>query len=264
MKPGGHDHNDKPSKPGTPSEPSKEVQQAAHASPDAFKALVAKDALSSKLSEIVPIEDERVMAPPPAEVKAVSLANYHEVGGLTRESILLALQEVSDRLGAKGTPGKILLLGGAAMIMKFQNRPGTKDIDAITEPKTVIREVSNEMAEEYGLPDGWLNDAAKGFMPDSSKCSYSAEGMPVFPNLKVLAPSAGMLFAMKALATRIENSPDGEMSRDLKDLRSLAKELGVKNQDDAERIIRAFYPPERIPQRFWYALEEILEEGGAE
>jgi hypothetical protein len=48
------------------------------------------------------------------------------------------------------------------------------------------------------------------------------------------------------------------MSRDLEDLRTLATVLRVQNQDDAERIISAFYPLERIPQRFWYALDDIL------
>lgn len=145
---------------------------------------------------------------------------------------------------------------------KYQNRPGTKDIDAVTDPKTVIQEISYEMAKEHGLPEGWLNDAAKGFMPDPAKCKYSSEGIPQFPHLTVFAPTAEMLFAMKASATRIENSPDGKLSRDMEDLRRLAKELGVQNQEDAERVINAFYPPERIPLRFWYALDEILEKGG--
>ena len=144
------------------------------------------------------------------------------------------------------------------MILLYQNREGTKDIDAITEPKSLINEISIQMAADHDLPDGWLNDAAKGFMPDPELCKYGTEGVPQFPNLTVFVPSPEMLFAMKASATRIEYDPDGKMSRDLEDLRTLAKELGVQNQEDAERIISTFYPLERIPQRFWYALDDIL------
>jgi hypothetical protein len=69
-----------------------------------------------------------------------------------------------------------------------------------------------------------------------------------------------MLFAMKATATRIENDPDGKKSRDLEDLTTLAKVLGIRGREDAERVVSAFYPMDRIPLRFWYALDEILGE----
>jgi len=186
----------------------------------------------------------------------VTLDSYLEAGQLTHESILAALQELSDRMGEKGQHGEILLLGGAAMILAYQNREGTKDIDAIIDPKTVINQITKEMADDHGLPDGWLNDAAKGFVPENTV--QITEGVPQFPYLTVYLPEARALFDMKAQSSRLDPTPTGEESRDMTDLRTLVSVLEIKNQEDAEIAIKQYIPPEKIPLRFWYALDDIL------
>ena len=186
----------------------------------------------------------------------VSLDSYLESGQLTRGSIVAALQELSDRMGEKGQHGEILIIGGAAMILAYQNREGTKDIDAIIDPKTTINKITKEMADYHGLPEGWLNDAAKAFVPENTV--QVTEGVPQFPNLTVYLPEARALFAMKAQSSRLDPTPAGQESRDMIDLRTLVKVLGIQGQDDAEVAIQKYLPPEKIPLRFWYALDEIL------
>ena len=269
MKPGGPKRDgDLPKPAGAPETPPV-VQRGAHATRDASP-VQAQAPLASELAEALPIASG---APGVKDYDqggdhpVVTLDSYRDTGKLTRESIVLALQELSDRLGKTGQHGKILLLGGAAMILIHQNREGTKDIDAITDPKSLIYEISEQMAKEHGLPEGWLNDAAKGFVPEQGKADYTTDGVPQFPNLTVFVTSSEMLFAMKALATRVEPQVDEAQSRDLEDLKTLAQFLGVKDTEDARRIISAFYPLNRIPARFWYVLDEILgkedaDEGG--
>ena len=244
-------------------------QNAAHATPEASP-VQAQAPLASQLAEAFPIASG---APGVKDYNqdgvhpVVTLDSYRDTGKLTKESIVLALQELSDRLGKTGQHGKILLLGGAAMILIHQNREGTKDIDAIIDPKSLIYEISEQMAQEHGLPEGWLNDAAKGFVPEQDKADYTTDGVSQFQNLTVFVSSSEMLFAMKALATRVEPQVDEAQSRDLEDLKTLAQFLGVHDSEDAGRIISAFYPLSRIPARFWYVLDEILgkedtDEGG--
>ena len=66
------------------------------------------------------------------------------------------------RLAEFGVTGRIILAGSAAAILgKWVSRP-TEDVDVIaSEPKlSQIANVIQQVAEELGLPQDWLNDAA--------------------------------------------------------------------------------------------------------
>src|SRR5262249_21735744 len=80
---------------------------------------------------------------------------------LTRATSVEALSRLSNHLKEKGIVGEISLLGGTAMVLAFQARQATKDVDAIFAPAAVMREAARAVAAEMGLPEGWLNDAAK-------------------------------------------------------------------------------------------------------
>jgi hypothetical protein len=75
------------------------------------------------------------------------------------------LQMVGEELAAKGQKGKILLVGGAVMILIVGNRNSTRDIDGSFEDGAqAIREAVSHIAVREGLPTDWLNDGAKGFL----------------------------------------------------------------------------------------------------
>jgi hypothetical protein len=119
---------------------------------------------------------------------------------LTRETILSALQLVSERLRAKNVVGEINLLGGTAMVLAFQARQSTKDVDAIFAPVEEMREAAGFAARELGLPSDWLNDAVKGFASDRPRFK-PAEGLE-FSNLRIQTPVAEYPLAMKVMAAR--------------------------------------------------------------
>ena len=55
------------------------------------------------------------------KIKAAIPISLDPTGKLTKESIINALSELSKRLEEKNEKGKLLIVGGAAMILKFQN-----------------------------------------------------------------------------------------------------------------------------------------------
>lgn len=83
---------------------------------------------------------------------------------MQRVEILDLLTDLGGRLAARGIEGEMYVVGGAAIALAFDEPRSTRDIDAVFEPKTVIYEIAGKLAEERGLPDGWLNDAVKGFL----------------------------------------------------------------------------------------------------
>jgi hypothetical protein len=86
-----------------------------------------------------------------------------------RERILGALKALGEQLLRDGVRGQIFIVGGAAMALAYSTRRVTKDIDAVFEPKSAVHSAAAKVAEDLGLPEDWLNDAVKGFMPGADE-----------------------------------------------------------------------------------------------
>jgi hypothetical protein len=161
------------------------------------------------------------------------------------------LVDLGLRMDARGAQARLFLVGGAAMALSFSRDRVTRDLDGVFEPKAQVYEEAGLMAAEHGLPDGWLNDAVKGLLPDrqppiEGTASFSTKGLDV----GVASPE--YLFAMKAAAARQET--DGE------DLRTLARLLGITTIDDALALVERFYDPGRLSPKTQLLLEDLMAE----
>ncbi len=146
--------------------------------------------------------------------------------------------------------GELLVVGGAVMCLVHEARPSTRDVDAWFRPTRELREAAARVAALAGVPEGWLNDGVKGFLGDRGEFEPYLE----LPNLKVSTARADYLLALKAAAMRI-----GEGFRDEQDLRFLLRAENVETYAQAVEIITRFFEPDQIPQKTWYALEELLQ-----
>ena len=97
---------------------------------------------------------------------------------LTREQVLAALGALSEELGRRGVTGEICRFGGSAMVIAFRARISTKDVDALFQPATIIRDIARGISAEQHLPPDWLNDGVKGFLSDRHETT--AAGLPQY------------------------------------------------------------------------------------
>ena len=106
------------------------------------------------------------------------------------------MEALSQELGKRGVFGELNIVGGTAMVLVFQARSATKDVDAIFEPAAEMRSAAAAVGEQLGLPGDWLNDAAKGFL------SANADFVPLesldMAHLRVQAPTAEGIFPRPA------------------------------------------------------------------
>ncbi|MEP6539563.1 MAG: DUF6036 family nucleotidyltransferase [Bryobacteraceae bacterium] len=161
---------------------------------------------------------------------------------------------LSDRLRDMGIVGEINIFGGTSMVLAFQARQSTKDVDAIFAPANEVREAARSVAGQLDLPIDWLNDAVKGFVSERSRFE-KIEGLE-FSNLRVQTPIAEYLLAMKVMAARAGLS--GERG-DGEDFAFLIERLKLKNSDDVLEIVQ-YYNPAQILPRSVYLVDEIFDE----
>ncbi len=119
----------------------------------------------------------------------------------SREEIQDGLRRLGELAQAQGLHVRLALLGGAAMVLGYDARQSTRDVDVVilspAEAK-LVRNLVKKVAAERNWPEDWLNDGAKGYMVGIS------EGLLLFsaPGIEALSPSIEQLLAMKLCAWR--------------------------------------------------------------
>ena len=174
---------------------------------------------------------------------------------LTAAEIKGAFQELSDKLAARGAVGEICLFGGAVMVLAFNARVSTKDVDGVFHPAQIIRELAHEIAEEKNWDEHWLNDGVKGFV--TSAPALIESGLPQFSNLRLTRPTAEYLLAMKCMAERT----GVEGVTDIPDIIFLIGELGLKSSGAVLDLVGEYYGKSGIPVKTQYLVEGLFEEG---
>jgi hypothetical protein len=165
----------------------------------------------------------------------------------TRARILSALQALGDELTRQGVRGQIFIVGGAAVALAYSTRRVTKDIDAVFEPKASIYTAAATVAEDLGLPDDWLNDAVKGFMPGTDE---HARPLPDITGIEITTASPQYLLAMKLMAMRF-----GE---DDEDIEILLSACGLRSVEDVLDLLKRIYPSQEPPPKTRFFLEELF------
>ncbi len=167
---------------------------------------------------------------------------------LDRTAIEEAFRLLGDRMQRRGVVADVYVVGGAAMVLAFDARRATRDIDAIFHPHGVVLDEASQVAEELGLPRYWLNDQASVYVSTAD----DRQAVRVFdhPGLRVSAASAEHLLAMKALA--------GRRFADRDDLATLIQVLGLTSAGQVAEICARVFPDEPLSDRARLLVEDVL------
>ena len=123
---------------------------------------------------------------------------------MDKERIIENLKHLNEKLKEREVKGKAALVGGAVMCLVMKTRESTRDIDAIFEPKSIIYECIEKVAQEKNLPRNWLNDSVKGFMSTEAEFQLHLE----LSNLEILTAVPEYMLAMKCLSSRADSESE--------------------------------------------------------
>ncbi len=168
---------------------------------------------------------------------------------ISRSQLEAALTALARRLERRGTTATVFIFGGAAMMLAFDARAATRDVDDIFQPHGIVLDEARAVADELGLPRYWLNDQGSSYL----SATYERAATPVWqhPNLRILAVSVEQLLAMKAVASR--------RYADLDDIRFLADHLGCRTVAEIEAVVERVFPGQGLSERARSVIEDVLD-----
>lgn len=167
---------------------------------------------------------------------------------LSKEEIIKYFGLLNDELKIRNENGEIIICGDAALILMYNARSSTKDIDALYKPKQKINEIIKNFSQKYHLESDWLNDSAKVFFAPTMKTKIYKK----YSNLTVKCFDTESLLALKLTSAR-------DLTNDENDAITLMKNLKLKNVDEALNIIEKHIPEIRRTTKSFYFTKLVFE-----
>lgn len=163
---------------------------------------------------------------------------------LSRIVMLEALTRLGRKAQENELKAEISIYGGTVMMLAYNTRPGTNDVDAIFRPREEIRILAEHVGRELDIDPGWLNDNVGQFSANlDGKAHIEFEELGDMPGLSITRPTAKYLLAMKARAARVL------FGSDFDDLVFLLRHARVTTIDEVEEINERYFPQEDLDDR---------------
>jgi hypothetical protein len=185
---------------------------------------------------------------------------------LDREMIEKAFRMMGQYLLDRKALGEIAVYGGSAILLQFEWRRASRDVDArVTSDSShgLIMAAAANAAEHLGLPRSWLSENvamyARRGEREADRILVGLYPSPERFGLRVTAAKPPYLLAMKLKALERTTSRD----RDYNDAVRLAIECGVSTIDGLHAVFRQFFPDEKIPPRAEIRFAKLAEDIGA-
>jgi hypothetical protein len=161
---------------------------------------------------------------------------------------------LGELAGEKSLQLNLCIYGGCAMMLAYDRKRITRDIDAVFHPSSKIIPLIQQVAKEQGLAEDWINDDVRQFLATRE----SKRDLPIdVPGIQVTVPTAGYLLAMKALACR-RALPGYKGDED--DLRFLIRKLKINKIEQIQSWIDKYYPDDAPSASDRSFLEQLIKE----
>lgn len=163
------------------------------------------------------------------------------------------------KLNGTKIPAEIILVGGASVLINYGFRQKSNDIDAVVQASSAMKDAINQIRDEEGLPQDWINS---NFMRTSSYSPYLrmyAKHYRTFSNIVEIRTISGTyLIAMKLMSGR-------KYKNDLSDVVGILNEEHKKNNNitlaDIKTAAKNLYGTyEKLPLDSRNFIEKLMEE----
>lgn len=181
---------------------------------------------------------------------------------MNKSTIYQALRRLGELAEAEGLILEITIYGGVAMMLNFDSRVVTKNVDAILRPHEDGMRLADRVGRELGLPDGWLEDNVRLFL-SNELVERESRIVPLalprelknLPGLRLTVASPRYLIAMKSRSLR-RSLPGVEGDRD--DLVVLFRHENIRSADTVDEILESYFPDYLLDERARHTIETLI------
>jgi hypothetical protein len=173
-----------------------------------------------------------------------------EAKPLDRARIEEAFQIMGQYLLDRKALGEIAIYGGSAVLLQFDWRKSSQDVDARIMSDSshgLVMQAVREAAKRLGLAASWLDESVVMYArPREEHVDRVLIGLYPSPErfgLRVMAAKPAYILAMKLKALERTTADD----RDYRDAVKLGKACGATTVDGLRDIFRKFFPDEALP-----------------
>jgi len=179
----------------------------------------------------------------------------HPTKKLSKDRIIAIFEAMGDICKKHGSYFEIAIYGGSALMLEFDYRESTVDIDyvALQGAQSTIEAIANIACTSMGLENFVLRDDVSMFVSDIASYNIYGEFPKGNGNLRVFTAKPQYIFAMKIMAMR--NSME---TQDLRDIWEIADRCKIKTYQQAVDVLQQYYPGKKLPVRNDLILQDIF------
>lgn len=186
--------------------------------------------------------------------------NQKSINKSNLDDILKELGKEFRKLTKSKAKAELILIGGASILINYNFREMTIDIDAVINASSAMKDAINNVGDKFNLPHGWLNsDFMKTSSYSSKLIEYSIYYRTFSNVLTVRTVSAEYLIAMKLKSAR-------EYKNDLSDIVGILNEheengspISLQRVEDA--VINLYGSWDSLPQESMNFIRDIIRKG---
>lgn len=159
-----------------------------------------------------------------------------------------ALERLADQLSRTGASAELCVVGDRVVPLLFQRRPDTRNVTALFADQDVLTSSVAEIGAREGLPDGWVDVAARGAVGAPGDIAWLE-----FASLRVFRPTPSYLFAMLCASARRTDVADVQDG-----LRATGRLMGVHTVPEALEVAHRYFTPRQLPNGLEALLWEVV------
>jgi hypothetical protein len=180
---------------------------------------------------------------------------------LDRKTIEMAFRLMGQYLLDRKALGEIAIYGGSAILLQFDWRKASRDVDArVTSERShgLVIDAASYAATRLELGRSWLSENvamyARRGETEADRISLGLYPSPERFGLRVTAAKPSYILAMKLRALERTTIDD----RDYEDAVNLGVECGVSTMEGLRELFRQFFPDDDLPPKAELRLGELV------